>query len=96
MERNHTCKLFPACMLGLVAILLSTAPSSAQADNSDRLFQDISAYHTECDNVTSSQASLVHQCANKKAQLIARQQKLGLSANDPNELLTPPTIRGLR
>jgi hypothetical protein len=107
MENNGVCKLFLACVLGLVAILPSSAPSSAQSQSeaTDNLMQDIGAYSNKCmidvNDVNKFMQSADHttlqqQCANEKNGLVAAEQKLGLSADALNNLLTSRGFRGFR
>jgi len=72
----------------------SSAPSSAQID---ALIQDIKAHKQMCDNIVASQPVQFQQCANEKATLIARQQRLGMS-NDAvtNRLNGSAGTRGWR
>lgn len=100
MKEQHACKLVLACAISLGPLLLSTAPSSAQANNSapadntapssassaqiDSLIEDIKAHKQACDDAAPSPTAF---CANEKAALVARQKRLDLSDDALNDKL---------
>jgi hypothetical protein len=91
MMKNYAFGLIVAGAIGLGSFLLSNAISPARADTAaassaqiDALIEDIDAHKQLCDKVISSQDKLFQQCKNEHAQLVARQQQLGLSDDAVN------------
>jgi hypothetical protein len=94
MMTRHVFRLFLTFALGFGPPLLLNSASPARAQTTaaspaqvDALIEDIKAHKQMCDNIDSSNAALVKQCANEQAALVARQQRLGISDDALNAKL---------
>jgi hypothetical protein len=85
MKKRLVSRLSLVCAISFGTPLLSAVPSLAQGNNTaastaqiDSLIADIKAHKQSCDDSVPKPTAF---CANEKAELVARQKRLGLSDN---------------